>query len=183
MKKQHNIVITLAACSIHTCTVPPVAEGSVSLISSVVNGRLNFALTATIDWVSWLHDSTTPSVRLLVVLRSNLTQQTLNQCKVTRTIVIQNIVITQVAGERKRGRGGRKTGRGGKREGRERARSSYFLLYKNNHALQDAVSLNNFFQCFPGCYLTKCSINLLCCNLQDAVLLNESGSIECTKCI
>ena len=49
MKKQRNIVITLAACSIHTCTVPPVAEGSVSLISSVVNGRLNFALTATID--------------------------------------------------------------------------------------------------------------------------------------
>ena len=131
----------LVACSIDTCTVPPVAESSVSLVSSVINGRLNFALTATIDWVSWLHDSTAPSVRLLVVLRSNLTQQTLNQCKVTRTIVIQNIVITQVAGERK-------IGRGRTREGRERARSSYFLLYKNNHALQDAVSLKNFFNAF-----------------------------------
>lgn len=51
--------------------------------------------------------------------------------------------------EKERERGGvGKIGRGRKREGRERARSSYFLLYKNNHALQDTVSLKNFFNAF-----------------------------------
>ena len=90
-------------------SLPPVAQSSVSLISSMVMSSLHFTLTATVDGLGRLDDATAPGVGFLVVLGGHLSEEGLYHGQLTRAIVIENIVITEVTMEGE--------GRGIKRKG------------------------------------------------------------------